>query len=611
VSRSFVIRIALVAGLLPASLGAQDRPQSRPVGTRPTVGEAQRFVRDAEKRLDDLTIRQQRAQWVQSTYITEDTELLAAQANEALVAAMTELGIHARRYSRLKLPDSTARKLRLLSLGLDLPAPSDAKKREELTRLVASMEGAYGRGSYCPAGATGDACLDLGELSRVLATSRNPDSLTMAWTGWHQVSRSYKDEYTRYVQLANEGAREMGFADAGAMWRAKYDMPADAFAAEQERLWQQVRPLYLSLHAFVRAKLVEKYGASVVPPNGPIPAHLLGNMWSQDWGNIYAMLAPPSGDPGYRLDDILKARKADAKQMVKWGEGFFTSLGFDTLPATFWQRSQFTKPRDREVVCHASAWDVDAQQDVRIKMCIEPTEEDFTTIHHELGHNYYQMAYRRQPFFFQNGANDGFHEAIGDAIALSITPEYLKRLGFIERVPDASSDVGLLLNQALAKVAFLPFGYLVDRYRWEVFSGKIPESQYNAGWWRLRTQYQGIAPPVARTEQDFDAGAKYHVASNVPYARYFLAHVLQFQMHRALCREAGYTGPLHRCSIAGNQAAGKKLAAMLAMGASRPWPEALKAMTGEERMDATAMLDYFAPLKTWLDEQNKGKPVGW
>jgi peptidyl-dipeptidase A len=602
--------LALLAG---APLSAQDRPASTPVpaNPRPTVGEAQRFVRDAERRLDDLTIRQQRAQWVQSTFITDDTELMAAQANEALVAAMTELGVRARRFAGLKLPDSTARKLKLLQLGLDLPAPSDPRKLEELTRLVASMEGAYGRGSYCPAGATGESCLDLGELSRVLATSRNPDSLRMAWTGWHDNSRAYRGDYARYVQLANEGAREAGFADAGAMWRAKYDMPADAFAAEEERLWQQVRPLYLSLHAYVRAKLVEKYGASVVPPNGPIPAHLLGNMWSQDWSNIYPMLAPPAGDPGYRLDDTLVARKADARQMVKWGEGFYRSLGFDTLPATFWARSQFTKPRDRDVVCHASAWDLDAKMDVRIKMCIEPTDEDFKTIHHELGHNYYQMAYRTQPYMFQNGANDGFHEAIGDAIALSITPDYLKQLGFIQRVPDASSDVGLLLNQALSKVAFLPFGYLVDRWRWEVFSGKIPANQYNAGWWRLRTQYQGIAPPEPRTEQDFDAGAKYHVAANVPYARYFLAAVLQFQFYRAMCREAGYSGPLHRCSVYGNKAAGEKLAAMLRMGASRPWPEALKAMTGEERMDATAMLEYFAPLKTWLDEQNRGRAVGW
>lgn len=615
-SRSFVHAItsaALVAGVLvlPARAGAQDAAVRRPVPLRPTAGEAQRFIRDAERRLDDLTQRQQRAQWIQSTYITEDTELLAAQANEALVAAMTELGIQSRRYNGVRLPDSTARKIKLLQLGLDLPAPKDPKKREELTRLVASMEGAYGRGSYCPAGATGDACLDLGELSRILATSRNPDSLKMAWTGWHGVSRAYKGDYARYVQLANEGAREMGYADAGALWRSKYDMPADAFAAEEERLWQQVKPLYESLHAYVRAKLVAKYGANVVPPNGPIPAHLLGNMWSQDWANIYELLAPPAGDPGYRLDDILKQRGADARQMVRWGEGFYTSLGFDSLPASFWTRSQFTKPRDRDVVCHASAWDLDGQQDVRIKMCIEPTEEDFNTIHHELGHNYYQMAYRKQPFAFQNGANDGFHEAIGDAVALSITPEYLKQLGFIQQVPPASSDVGLLLNQALSKVAFLPFGYLVDRYRWEVLSGKIPQDQYNAGWWRLRTQYQGIAAPVARTEQDFDAGAKYHVAANVPYARYFLAHVLQFQFYRAMCREAGFTGPLHRCSFYGNKAAGEKLQAMLTMGASRPWPEALKAMTGETRMDAGAMLEYFAPLKTWLDEQNRGKPVGW
>ena len=606
------LAIAATAPLV-APLVAQDRPASRTVSasTRPTIAEAQRFVRDAERRLDDLTIRQQRAQWVQSTFITDDTELLAAQANEALVATMTDLGVQARRFAKLALPDTTARKIKLLQLGLDLPAPSDPKKREELTRLVASMEGAYGRGSYCPAGRTGDDCLDLGELSRVLATSRNPDSLKMAWTGWHTISRAYRGDYARYVQLANEGAREMGFADAGAMWRAKYDMPADAFAAEEERLWQQVKPLYLSLHAYVRAKLVEKYGASVVPPNGPIPAHLLGNMWSQDWSNIYPLLAPPSGDAGYRLDDTLVARKVDARQMVRWGEGFYTSLGFDSLPASFWTRSQFTKPRDRDVVCHASAWDIDAQQDVRIKMCIEPTEEDFKTIHHELGHNFYQMAYRDKPFMFQNGANDGFHEAIGDAIALSITPDYLKQLGFIQRVPDASSDVGLLLNQALAKVAFLPFGYLVDRWRWEVFSGAIPASGYNAGWWRLRTQYQGIAAPDARTEQDFDAGAKYHVAANVPYARYFLAAVLQFQFYRAMCREAGYTGPLHRCSVYGNAAAGKKLATMLKMGASRPWPEALEAMTGEKRMDATAMLEYFAPLKTWLDQQNRGKPVGW
>jgi peptidyl-dipeptidase A len=291
--------------------------------------------------------------------------------------------------------------------------------------------------------------------------------------------------------------------------------------------------------------------------------------------------------------------------MVKYGESFFTSLGFESLPASFWERSLFTKPQDREVVCHASAWDVDAQKDVRIKMCIKINDEDFVTVHHELGHNYYQMAYAPQSYLYQDSANDGFHEAIGDTIALSVTPEYLKKIGLIDQVPDASSDIGLLLKMALDKIAFLPFGYLVDQWRWKVFSGEVKPQDYNKAWWELVGKYQGLAAPVARSEKDFDAGAKYHIAANVPYARYFLATVLQFQFHRALCRIAGYKGPLHRGSIYGNKEAGAKLKQMLAMGMSRPWPEALKALTGEDRMDATAIVDYFAPLKKWLDEQNK------
>jgi peptidyl-dipeptidase A len=369
-----------------------------------------------------------------------------------------------------------------------------------------------------------------------------------------------------------------------------------------------VKPLYDALYVYTRAKLVKKYGASVVPPNGPIPAHLLGNMWSQEWTNIYPLLAPSSADAGYDLTEILKDRKTDARQMVRYGENFFTSLGLPKLPETFFERSLFTKPADRDVICHASAWDLDAKQDVRIKMCIEINAIDFETIHHELGHNYYQMAYAGQPYFYQDSANDGFHEAIGDTIALSVTPEYLKQIKLINKTPSADADVALLLNRALAKVSFLPFGYLVDKWRWDVFSGKTKPADYNKAWWELRREYQGIAPPEPRTENDFDAGAKYHVAGSVPYARYFLATILQYQFHRALCRQAGYTGPLHRCSIYGNKEVGAKLQQMLAMGKSRPWPEALKALTGEDKMDATAIIDYFAPLKRWLDEQNKGLP---
>jgi peptidyl-dipeptidase A len=415
----------------------------------------------------------------------------------------------------------------------------------------------------------------------------------------------------RYVQLGNKGARELGFADMGAMWRSKYDMPPDDFAAEVDRLWEQVKPLYLSLHAYVRRRLRETYGPDAVPADGPIPAHLLGNLWAQEWANVYPLVAPKNADSGIDLTARLKAKGTTEIDMVKYGEGFFTSLGFAPLPKSFWERSMFTKPRDREVVCHASAWDVDAVEDLRIKMCIEITGDDFRTIHHELGHNFYQRAYDQQPYLFRDSANDGFHEAIGDAIALSITPSYLKKLGLIDTEPDPSKDIGLLMQQALDKVAFLPFGIVIDQWRWKLFSGQITPENANAEWWRLRQKYQGVAPPAARSETDFDPCAKYHVPANVPYTRYFLADILQFQFHRAMTEIAKATGPVNRRSIYKSAPAGERLQKMLAMGLSRPWPDALETLTGQRQMDATAILDYFAPLKQWLDEQNKGQPVGW
>jgi len=368
--------------------------------------------------------------------------------------------------------------------------------------------------------------------------------------------------------------------------------------------------LYVSLHAYVRTRLREKYGAAV-PEKGPLPAHLLGNLWQQNWANVYPLVAPPGDAQGLSLTDRLKEKKVDPLEMVRIGERFFTSLGFEPLPKTFWDRSLFVKPRDREVVCHASAWDIDSVDDLRIKMCIDVTAEDFTTIHHELGHNFYQRAYNTLPMILRDSANDGFHEAVGDTLALSVTPEYLVKLGLVAKAPDASADTGLLLHAALERLAFLPFGLLVDQWRWQVFAGRIQPAGYNKAWWDLKLRYQGVAPPAPRGEEFFDPGAKYHVPANTSYARYFLAQVLQFQFHRALAKTAGCTAPLHRCSIYGSKDAGRRLAAMLALGASKPWPDALEALTGQREMDATAMAEYFAPLKQWLDEQNKGKPVGW
>ena len=590
---------------LSSSCTNNSSPNPEPSG-KGTATEAEKFITEAEKKLFDLNVKYSRADWVKSNYITDDTEALSAEANKDVIAATTEFAEQSRRFDGLELSPDVLRKIKLLKLSLTLPAPKDAKERDELTKIAASMEGEYGKGKYCPDGDKGK-CLSLGDLENILTNSRDPEELKRAWLGWHQVSPPYRKTYQRFVELSNKGAKEMGFKDTGAMWRSKYDMEPDAFALEMERLWQQVKPLYDSLYTYTRHKLSEKYGKQVVPEDGPIPAHLLGNMWAQTWGNVYPLLKPETGDRGYDLTEILKARKTEPKQLVGYGESFFTSLGFEKLPPTFWERSLFTKPQDREVVCHASAWDVDFEKDVRLKMCIQINEEDFTTVHHELGHNYYQMAYAGQPFLYRDSANDAFHEAIGDTIALSVTSPYLKQINLIDKVPEQSADIGFLLQRALDKVAFLPFGYLVDQWRWKVFSGEVAPGDYNKAWWDLRLKYQGVAPPAPRSEQDFDAGAKYHVAANVPYARYFLAAILQFQFHRALCREAGFNGPLYQCSIYGNKKAGEKLNKMLTMGLSKPWPEALKTLTGEDKMDATAIIDYFAPLKQWLDEQNKKK----
>ncbi|MDQ1408388.1 MAG: peptidyl-dipeptidase [Acidobacteriaceae bacterium] len=595
------------------SISAQEHAPVKHEGSAPTIEEAQAFLDDAEARLFDLGNKAQRAAWVQENFITDDTNQIAADAGEVLNTLTVELAKKAHRFDSLKLPPVMARKMLLVKLSIGFPAPSNAAEQKELATISTSLAGDYGKGKWCPAAGVEAKCLDITAVEHILATSRDPEELRNAWIGWHAIGAPMRQRYARLVELGNKGSRELGYSDVGGIWRSMYDMPPDQFAKETDRLWEQLRPLYESLHAYVRGQLAKKYGAALAPAKAPIPAQLLGNPWSQEWNNVYSLMDSPKPAQSFDLTKILQERHTDARGMVRYGEGFFTTLGFAPLPPTFWERSLFTKPADREVICHASAWDVDSKEDLRIKMCIQITEEDFRVIHHELGHNFYQRAYENQPPLFQGSANDGFHEAVGDTIALSVTPEYLKKIGLIDTVPASSEDVDYLLQQALEKVAFLPFGLLVDKWRWEVFSGQVKPEEYNKAWWDLRRKYQGIVPPVQRTEADFDPGAKYHVPGNVPYMRYFLARILQFQFHRALCREAGYSGPLHRCSIYGNRAAGERLNKMLSMGASKPWPEALEVLTGEKQLDASALADYFAPLKTWLDEQNKKNnyAVGW
>ncbi|MEX2154714.1 MAG: M2 family metallopeptidase [Gemmatimonadaceae bacterium] len=604
VARKFV-SITLATALAAAPAAAQSTARA------PTVADARRFIEAAERDLFDLSIKANQAAWVAVNFITDDTEALNAEHSKNLAVAIQRYAMQAKRFEKLQLPAELRRKLTLLKLALSAPPPGNPSDAAELTKLTTSMEADYGKGTYCRQ-ATPPQCLQINDLSKIMATSTNPAELLDVWQGWHRVGAPLRPRYARFVELSNKGARELGFANTGELWRAGYDMTPAEFARELDRLWEQVRPLYQSLHAYVRTKLAERYGTALVPPNGMIPAHLLGNMWAQEWGNIYPLVAPVGlGDPGFDITERIKTKGVTQDSMVRIAEGFFTSLGLQKLPATFWERSLIVKPRDREVVCHASAWSIDNKDDVRIKMCTEQTGEDLVTVHHELGHNYYYLAYKHQPILFQGGANDGFHEAIGDAIALSITPEYLKTIGLIDQLPSVAADTMLLLRQALDKVAFLPFGLLIDQWRWKVFGGEVTPANYNAAWWDLRNRYQGVSAPLARSEADFDPGAKYHIPANTPYSRYFLARVLQFQFYRAMCREAGWTGPLYRCTFYGNKNAGAKLQAMLQLGSSTPWPEALYAMTGERRMDAGALAEYFQPLKVWLDEQNRGKTIGW
>ena len=636
----YTVCLAVFSLSVASSIGwAQERAASN--AAPPSPAEAQAFVDRANALLLKANTDASHAEWTAETDITEDTEATSARLNELTTALTLQLTAESHRFDHVQLPARVRRQLMLLQVTAPA-APKEPDLLAEQTRLAAQLTGMYGKGKFCPGmplgqePAPGTKCMGIDEVSAIMAKSHDPEELTELWVGWHAIGAPMKDKYARFVELQNIGARELGYKDTGELWRANYDMTPAEFSAELERTWRQLEPLYRELHDYVRTRLIAQYGKAAERSDGMIPAQLLGNMWAQEWGNIYDIVAPtdpklsqfrlldleaalkeqiaakdPAAAPAFiagadlSSDQGHAAQHAAGRDMVHYGENFFTSLGFAPLPKTFWERSQFVHPRDREVVCHASAWDVDFADDLRVKMCIEVSADYFTTVHHELGHNFYQRAYDKQPFLFQNGANDGFHEAIGDSIALSITPSYLKSLGLTTTEPPAEADIPLQLRTALDKIAFLPFALALDKWRWGVFSGQIKPADYNKAWWALREQYQGVAPPVERSEADFDAGAKNHIPTNVPYARYFLARVYQFQFFKAMCDASGYRGPLNRCSFYGSKAAGDKLNRMLEAGQSQPWQQTLKEMTGTDHLDAQAMLDYFAPLYAWLKEQNK------
>lgn len=608
--------IALARAPKPAAPVA---PEPAPAPALPTPAEeARAFALAADDELRAVGIEAAQAAWDYQTDITDAHEAVLSAKSDASMAVATRLVQEAAKYKDVPgLDADTARLLHLIRVSPTIPAPVDAARRAELAQIVTELDGMYGKGEYCRPGET--TCRDLGQLEQVLADAPKARSAKKAWDdqvdayyGWRTISPPMRDMYTRFVTLGNEGARDIGFADMSELWRSGYDMTPAEFDGEVERLWQEVKPLYDQLHCYARAELSDHYGKKRVPTTGPIPAHVLGNMWSQSWEALYPLLAPYPAEPSLDVTAAMQAKGWEPQRLVKTAEGFFTSLGLDPLPQTFYERSMFVQPTDREVVCHASAWDVSTRGDLRIKMCIKVDEDSLLTLHHELGHNYYYQAYRTLPYLYQSGANDGFHEGIGDTLALSVTPAYLKELGILDTVSESpEANLNKQMSVALAKIAFLPFGRMMDKWRWQVFSGEIPPERYNEAWWALVKEYQGLVPLEDRGEQFFDPGAKYHIPANTPYMRYFLAAVLQFQFHEALCKASGHTGPLYTCSIHGSKEAGARLQEMLAMGASKPWPDALEAITGSRTMDARPIVEYFQPLMGWLAEENKGRTCGW
>ena len=577
-------------------------------GDKPTPAEAKAFADTAEADLAAFSEFANRTAWVRATYINDDTLWLDAKASAEQNVLATGYAKQAARYDGVAADPVTARKLKLLKLYLTSPAPDRPGAAAELARLQSGLTATYSTGKFQYQGRT----LTLNDAEDILAKSRDPAELKAVWEGWHSIAVPMRADYAKAAALTNEGARGLGFADTGALWRSNYDMEPAAFAAEIDRLWSQVEPFYRNLHCYVRARLNDRYGDAVQPRTGPIRADLTGNMWAQTWGNIYDVVAPRGAASSYSLDDLLVKHGYTPVKMTQTGEAFYSSLGFEPLPKTFWERSMLERPRDREVVCHASAWDVNDRDDIRMKACLKVNAEDFYTVHHELGHNYYQRAYSDQPFLFKGSANDGFHEAVGDLAGMSaLTPTYLNQIGLLDKVPGPEEDIPYLLKMALDKIAFLPFGLMIDKWRWQVFSGQVDEAHYNEAWWRLRDQYQGLAPPGPRPADAFDPAAKYHIAASVPYMRYFLAFNYEFQFQRAACRQMGWKGPLHRCSLYGRKDVGEKLNAMLALGQSQPWQDTLKVYSGETRTDGSAITEYFKPLNAWLVQQNRGERCGW
>jgi len=592
------------------------------VHSRDTESQAADFIAKAELELQVITISSTFDEWDYATNINEETKKKKTKSSEEYSKLSKKLGKEAQSFDLNQIQDyDVKRKLNMLKNIGTAALPED--KLSEFLDLTTSMAEMYSTAKV-PSRDNRRHQLSLEpEVSEVMARSRDPEELRYYWEQWRRATgERMGDQYRQYIDLYNEAATLNGFSDASQMKVDPYE--SATFQQEMEATWQGLKPLYEQLHAYVRHKLHRYYGDRVMEATGAMPAHILGNMWAQQWNNIADLVKPYPDKPSIDVTEAMVKQGWTPKVMFEKADDFFQSLGLRRVPAEFWSGSMIERPEDgREVICHASAWDFYNAKDFRIKQCTRVTQEDFITVNHEMGHIQYQMQYSNLSHLYRDGANPGFHEGVADILSLAVdTGTYYQKLGLLSPdldISDEETNINILFDMALKRVAFLPFAYLVDKYRWDLYSGRVAREDMNCHWWKLRSEIQGLRPPSQRSSAQFDAGSKFHVAADIGYVRYFTAFIYEFQFYRELCLASGKyvpgdpSKPLHQCNFYGSKAAGAKLREMLRMGASRPWKEVMEVMTGEPRMDTAAIREYFRPLEAWLEAENTrhGVRVGW
>ncbi|XP_053436341.1 angiotensin-converting enzyme 2 [Nycticebus coucang] len=586
-----------------------------------TEEQAKTFLDNFNREAEELSHQGALASWNYNTNITEENVQKMNEAEGKRSAFYEEQSKLSQTYPLEGIQNRTVKR-QLKALQQRGSSALSADKNKRLSTILNAMSTIYSTGKVCKPNNPQECLLLEPGLEEIMANSRDYSERLWAWEGWRaEVGKQLRPLYEEYVDLKNEMARANNYEDYGDYWRADYDAEGEdgydynrsQLIEDVEHIFTQIKPLYEHLHAYVRTKLMNTY-PSHISPTGCLPAHLLGDMWGRFWTNLYSLAVPFEQKPNIDVTDAMVSQGWDAQRIFKEAENFFVTVGLPRMTQGFWQNSMLTEPEDgQKVVCHPTAWDL-GKGDFRIKMCTKVTMDDFLTAHHEMGHIQYDMAYAVQPFLLRSGANEGFHEAVGEIMSLSAaTPKHLQSIGLLppDFQDDNETEINFLLKQALTIVGTLPFTYMLEKWRWMVFKGEIPKDQWMKKWWEMKQEIVGVVEPMPHDETYCDPASLFHVSNDYSFIRYYTRTIYQFQFQEALCQAAQHQGPLHKCDISNSIEAGQKLLNMMSLGKSEPWTLALENVVGTRNMNVSPLLTYFEPLFTWLKEQNRNSFVGW